>query len=116
MNQKLLGIAGIIVILGIAFVLSTNRRAIRIRVVGAAFALQAAIAFLVLYTDWGRAGIQALSSGVGNLLGYATQGTEFLFGPSAANPLAHTFAIAALPVIIFFASLVSILYYLGIMQ
>ena len=51
-----------------------------------------------------------------NLLGYATQGTEFLFGPSDTNPLAHTFAIAALPVIIFFASLVAILYYLGIMQ
>lgn len=116
MNQKLLGIAGIVVILGIAFALSTNRRAIRIRVVGSAFALQAAIAFLVLYTDWGRAGIQTLSAGVGNLLGYATQGTEFLFGPSAANPLAHTFAIAALPVIIFFASLVAILYHLGIMQ
>ena len=45
-----------------------------------------------------------------------TKGTEFLFGPSDANPLAHTFAIAALPVIIFFASLVAILYYLGIMQ
>ena len=116
MNQKLLGVAGVLVILGIAFALSTNRRAIRLRVVGAAFALQAAIAFLVLYTSWGRAGIQALSNGVGNLLGYATQGTEFLFGPSDANPLAHTFAIAALPVIIFFASLVAILYYLGIMQ
>src|SRR6476469_10874381 len=116
MNQKLLGIGGILVILGIAFVLSTNRRAIRIRVVGAAFALQAAISFLVLYTSWGRAGIQFLSNGVGNLLGYATQGTEFLFGPSDANPLAHTFAIAALPVIIFFASLVAILYYLGVMQ
>src|SRR3569833_2866279 len=116
MNQKLLGVAGILVILAIAFALSTNRRAIRIRIVGAAFALQAAIAFLVIYTSWGRAGIQTLSNGVSNLLGYATQGTEFLFGPSATNPLAHTFAIAALPVIIFFASLVAILYYLGIMQ
>ena len=116
MNQKLLGVAGIIVILGIAFALSTNRRAIRLRVVGAAFALQAMIAFLVIYTSWGRAGIQMLSNGVGNLLGYATKGTEFLFGPSETNPLAHTFAIAALPVIIFFASLVAILYYLGIMQ
>jgi CNT family concentrative nucleoside transporter len=116
MNQKLLGIVGILVILGIAFALSTNRRAIRPRVVGAAFALQAAIAFLVLYTRGGRAVIQTLSTGVGNLLGYANKGTEFLFGPSAANPLAHTFAIAALPVIIFFASLVAILYYLGIMQ
>jgi CNT family concentrative nucleoside transporter len=116
MNQKLLGIAGIFVILLIAFALSTNRKAIRIRIVGAAFALQAGIAFLVIYTSWGRAGIQTLSNGVANLLGYATKGTEFLFGPSNANPLAHTFAIAALPVIIFFASLVAILYYLGIMQ
>src|SRR6476661_1529321 len=116
MNQKLLGIAGILVILGIAFALSTNRKAIRLRVVGAAFALQAAIAWLVLWTSWGRAGILGLSAGVSNLLGYATKGTEFLFGPSDTNPLAHTFAIAALPVIIFFASLVAILYYLGIMQ
>jgi len=116
MNQKLLGIAGILVILAIAFAFSTNRKAIRPRVVGAAFALQAAVAFLVLYTSWGRAGIQTLSSGVSNLLGYANKGTEFLFGPSASNPLANTFAIAALPVIIFFASLVAILYYLGVMQ
>jgi len=116
MNQKLLGVAGIIVILAIAYALSANRKAIRLRIVGAAFALQAAIAFLVLYTSWGRAGILSLSSGVSNLLGYATKGTEFLFGPTESNPLAHTFAIAALPVIIFFASLVAILYYLGIMQ
>ena len=116
MNQKLLGIAGILVILGIAFALSTNRKAIRLRVVGAAFALQAAIALFVFKTTIGVATIQALSNGVGSLLSYATQGIEFLFGPSASNPLAHTFAIAALPVIIFFASLVSILYYLGIMQ
>jgi CNT family concentrative nucleoside transporter len=116
MNSKLLGVAGIVVILAIAVALSANRRAIRPRVVGAAFALQAFVAWLVLYTSWGRAGIETLSGGVADLLGYATQGTEFLFGPSAANPLAHSFAIAALPVIIFFASLVAILYYLGIMQ
>ena len=116
MNQVLMSLAGIVVILGIALVLSSNRKAIRLRVVGAAFALQAAIAWLVLWTSWGRAGIQTLSNGVANLLGYASKGTEFLFGPSASNPLANTFAIAALPVIIFFASLVAILYYLGIMQ
>ena len=116
MNQKLLGVAGILVILLIAFALSTNRRAIRPRVVGAAFALQAFIAWLVLWTSWGRAAILTLSAGVANLLGYAGKGTEFLFGPSDKNPLANTFAIAALPVIIFFASLVAILYYLGIMQ
>jgi len=115
-NQNLMSIVGILAILAIAFLLSSNRRAIRIRVVGAAFALQAVIAWLVLWTSWGRAGIATLSNGVANLLGYANKGTEFLFGPSASNPLANTFAIAALPVIIFFASLVAILYYLGIMQ
>ena len=116
MNQNLMSIAGIAAILAIAFLLSTNRKAIRLRVVGAAFALQAVIAWLVLWTSWGRAGIQSLSNGVANLLGYANKGTEFLFGPTATNPLANTFAIAALPVIIFFASLVAILYHLGIMQ
>lgn len=116
MSERLAGLAGIAAILALAWLLSANRRAIRLRVVSAAFALQAGIAFLVLYTSWGRLAIQGLSNGVANLLGYATQGTEFLFGPSDANPLAHSFAIAALPVIIFFASLVAILYHLGIMQ
>lgn len=116
MNQYLLGLAGIAAIILIAVAFSSNRKAISLRVVGAAFALQAALAFLVLKTPWGRAVIQAMSDGVAELLGYATKGTEFLFGPSAANPLANTFAIAALPVIIFFASLVAILYHLGIMQ
>src|SRR3712207_3425005 len=116
MNRILMGLAGMVLILGIAVLLSSNRRAIRLRVVGAAFALQAGIAVLVLYTSWGRAAIGGMAHGVSNLLGYANKGTEFLFGPSATNPLANTFAIAALPVIVFFAALVAILYYLGIMQ
>jgi concentrative nucleoside transporter, CNT family len=116
MNSKLLGVVGIVVIMLIAIVFSTNRRAIRLRVVGAAFALQALIALLVLRTVPGRAVIQGLSNGVADLLGYAGKGTEFLFGPSAKNPLANTFALGALPVIIFFASFIAILYHLGIMQ
>jgi CNT family concentrative nucleoside transporter len=116
MESGLIALAGMALILGIAVLLSSNRRAIRLRVVAASFALQAGIAVLVLYTPWGRAGIQGLAQGVSNLLGYATKGTEFLFGPSATNPLANTFALGALPVIIFFAALVSILYYLGVMQ
>jgi CNT family concentrative nucleoside transporter len=116
MNQYFLGVAGIAAIFLIAIAFSSNRKAIRLRVVGAAFALQAFIAFIVLRTSGGRATIQAMSDGVASLLGYATKGTEFLFGPTASNPLAHSFAIAALPVIIFFASLVAILYHLGIMQ
>jgi CNT family concentrative nucleoside transporter len=114
--DRLIGLAGIAAILLLAFLLSSNRRAIRLRVVAAAFALQAALAAFVLRTDIGVRGIKGLSFGVANLLGYANQGTEFLFGPSATNPLAHTFALGALPVIIFFASIVAILYYLGVMQ
>jgi len=116
LNNRWIGLAGIVLILLIAWTLSSNRRAIRLRVVVAAFALQAVIAFLVLWTPWGRGAIAGMARGVSNLLGYAKGGTEFLFGPSAANPLASTFALGALPVIIFFAALVSILYYLGIMQ
>ena len=117
MNRILIGIAGILVILAIAFLLSSNRRAIRLRVVGAAFALQIAIAVLVLKVPAGVAALQFLSGGVSNLLGYAHNGVDFLFGPLAKPEIGgNSFAIAALPVIIFFASLVSILYYLGIMQ
>jgi len=113
----LIGLGGILAILAIAVLLSSNRRAIRLRVVGAAFALQAGIAMLVLYVPAGRAIIATMSQGVSNLLGYAQAGTDFIFGPLARPEVGGTsFAIAALPVIIFFASLVSILYYLGIMQ
>ncbi len=116
-GPALLPVVGIAVILLIAFALSTDRRAIRPRVVASAFALQAAIAVLVLYVPWGRAALSGASGGVSALLGYAKAGTDFLFGPLATPEIGgNSFAIAALPVIIFFASLVSILYYLGVMQ
>ena len=110
-------LAGMALILLIAFALSSNRKAIRPRVVLAAFALQAGFAALVLVTPWGRAVIGAMSNGVSHLLGYAQAGIDFLFGNLAKPELGgYSFAIAALPVIIFFASIVSILYYLGVMQ
>ena len=116
MTRILTGLAGMALILLIAVALSSNRHAIKLRVVGAAFALQAGIAVLVLYAPWGRQALAFLSGGVSNLLGYANAGTAFLFGQLAADPLGQNFAIQALPVIIFFAALISILYYLGIMQ
>ena len=116
MPPVVINIFGIVAILAIAFLLSTGKKRIKLRVVGAAFALQALMAFLVLATSGGRAVIQGMSNGVAALLSYADQGTQFLFGPNETNPLANTFALGALPVIIFFAALVSILYYLGIMQ
>lgn len=115
--QSLIGLVGILAILAIAVLFSSNRRWIRLRVVVPAFALQAGFALLVLGTPWGRAIIQGMSDGVSNLLSYAKAGTDFIFGPLAGPELGgNSFAIAALPVIIFFASLISILYYLGIMQ
>jgi CNT family concentrative nucleoside transporter len=115
--QILMSLAGMALILAVAILLSSNRRAIRFRVVGAAFALQASVAALVLYTSTGKVVLNAASSGVSNLLGYSAKGTQFIFGPLASPEIGgNSFAIAALPVIIFFASLISILYYLGIMQ
>lgn len=112
-----IGILGVAAILGLAYLLSSDRRAIRLRVVGAAFALQAGIALLVLRTSGGQAVLHTLSNGVSALLGYAAAGTSFLFGPLARPDLGgQSFAISALPVIIFFAALVSILYHLGVMQ
>jgi concentrative nucleoside transporter, CNT family len=112
-----IGLAGITVILLIAIAFSSNRRHIQPRVVGAAFALQVAIAVFVLYTSIGQTIIRGMADGVSNMLGYAHAGIDFLFGNLAKPEQGGvSFAIAALPVIIFFAAIVSILYYLGIMQ
>ncbi len=117
MERILIGVAGIVIILAIAVLLSTNRRAIRLRVVGAAFALQATLAVLVLYVPAGKAAIEGLATGVSALLGYANAGTRLIFGNLATDPnFGSAFAFSALPVIVFFASLVAVLYYLGIMQ
>ncbi|MEO1489397.1 MAG: nucleoside transporter C-terminal domain-containing protein, partial [Pseudomonadota bacterium] len=113
MSSSLLGIIAILIV---AFILSSGKRSINLRVVGSAFVLQAAMALLVLRTDFGVGVIQFLSNGVIALLDYSKIGIASVFGPMEANPFANTFVIAALPVIVFFASIVSILYHLGIMQ
>ena len=69
MDRLVIGLAGIAVILGIAVLLSSDRRAIRLRIVGAAFALQAGIAVLVLYSSFGKVVLGEMSGGVANLLG-----------------------------------------------
>jgi concentrative nucleoside transporter, CNT family len=115
--QAAYSLLGMLLILAIAVLLSSDRKAIRLRVVGAAFALQAALAALVLYVPPGKAALQGLAAGVSGLLGYAQAGTRFLFGPLANPEIGGTsFAISALPAIVFFAALISILYYLGVMQ
>ncbi len=106
-----------VLILAIAVALSHNRRAIRLRLVLPAFALQAGLAALVLRFPPGKYALESAAHGVESLLGYARAGVVFLFGPLAAPEIGgHSFVISALPTIVFFASLISILYYLGVMQ
>ncbi|MEE4154619.1 MAG: nucleoside transporter C-terminal domain-containing protein [Erythrobacter sp.] len=107
---------GIVAILAVAYALSSAKRHVNLRIVASAFALQAAMALLVLRTDFGVAVIGFLSNGVIALLDFSKVGIETLFGPMDGNPFANAFIIAALPVIVFFAAIVSILYHLGIMQ
>ncbi|MCX7285795.1 MAG: NupC/NupG family nucleoside CNT transporter [Novosphingobium sp.] len=115
--RVLSSLLGMLLILALAYALSSNRRAIRLRVVAAAFALQAGFAALVLYVPLGNRMLQGAASGVEGLLGFARAGVQFLFGPLADPAIGGTsFAISALPVIVFFAALISILYYVGVMQ
>jgi len=115
--ERLIGLGGIVVILALALLLSTNRRAIRLRVVGAAFALQVALAVLVLKVEAGRVAVQTMSSGVVKLLDYSKEGSKIVFGDVlVGSPYGAGFAISALPAVVFFAALIAILYYYGIMQ
>ena len=117
MPANLRGILGIIVILGIAVAFSGNRKAINLRVVGAAFALQAVIAAFVLYFDTGRAAIRGLSTGVLAIINYSKAGIDMVFGPLAdTDVIGFSFAINVLPIIIFFAALMSVMYHLRIME
>lgn len=112
-----IGLIGIVVILGIAVLFSSNRKAINLRIVAAAFGLQVAIAAFVLYFDAGRATIDTLSSGVLKVIGYSKAGIDMVFGPLAdTNVVGFSFAINVLPIIIFFAALMSVMYHLRIME
>ncbi|MDZ7644696.1 MAG: NupC/NupG family nucleoside CNT transporter [Woeseiaceae bacterium] len=110
------GLLGIAAILAIAYLLSANRRAIRLRVVGAAFALQVVLAAFVLYFEWGKRAILSLSNGVQAVIDYSRAGIDMVFGPLAGESVGFSFAINVLPIIIFFSALMSVLYHLKIMQ
>jgi CNT family concentrative nucleoside transporter len=117
MSSNLIGIAGMVVILGIAVAFSSNRKAINLRIVGAALALQTAIAAFVLYFDAGRAVIDTLSTGVLAVINYSKAGIDMVFGPLAdTNVIGFSFAINVLPIIIFFSALMSVMYHLRIME
>jgi len=116
MKQVLIGLLGILAIMGVAVALSTNRKGIRLRVVGTAFALQAGIAALVLYVPAGRAAIGGAAHGVDILLGYSRAGINMVFGGLDKVNGVASFAFNVLPIIVFFAALVGVMNYFGILQ
>ncbi len=115
------GVFGIIALLAIAFALSYKRKDINWRTVGFAFGLQVLLGAFVLYIPFGKDVLASLSTGVQSVIDSAKAGIDFLFGPLGSEALSEEgigfiFAIQVLPVIIFFSSLIAVLYHLNIMQ
>jgi len=109
-------LAGIVCLLVVAFALSNNRTAINWRTVGLAFAIQFIIGAFALYIPQGKVVLNEISATISSVLSYADVGIKFLFGDLGGMSLGFIFAINVLPVIIFFSALISILYYLKIMD
>ncbi|GAA9460223.1 NupC/NupG family nucleoside CNT transporter [Helicobacter pylori] len=119
--SSLFSVVGMAVLFLIAWVFSSNKRAINYRTIISAFVIQVALGALALYVPLGREMLQGLASGIQSVIGYGYEGVRFLFGNLAPNAKGDQgiggfiFAINVLAIIIFFASLISLLYYLKIM-
>ncbi len=107
---------GMICILLTGYMLCSDRSAIKWRAVGGAFAIQLCVGALVLYFEPGKQALEAVAGVVLSVLGYAQAGIVFMFGEFASSNYGFVFALQVLPIIVFFASLVSVLYHLGIME
>ncbi|GHC57151.1 NupC/NupG family nucleoside CNT transporter [Roseibacillus persicicus] len=110
------GLLGIAVLLGLGYLFSKDRKAIKWRAVGGAFAIQFLIAVIVLFVPWGRAALRWMSEFVSAIIGAGQEGIDFLFGNLGNGSIGFFFFINVLPVIIFFSSLIAVLYYLGVMN
>lgn len=113
--DSLVSLFGIVVLFGIAYGLSAKRSHVNWRTVGFALLLQFTLGGIALYLPVGVIVLEAISNGVANVLANAQDGIDFVFGPIGAFEVGFIFAFHVLPVIVFFSSLVSVLYYLGIM-
>ncbi|OOC25654.1 nucleoside transporter NupC [Helicobacter pylori] len=119
--SSLFSVVGMAVLFLIAWVFSSNKRAINYRTIVSAFVIQVALGALALYVPLGREILQGLASGIQSVISYGYEGVRFLFGNLAPNAKGDQgiggfiFAINVLAIIIFFASLISLLYYLKIM-
>jgi CNT family concentrative nucleoside transporter len=114
--QVLISIAGVVTMLALGWLMSSNRSAINRRTVAVALALQAGIAALVLYVPQGSAALDTAVRGVQHVINYAKDGIKFVFGENFEQNLGFTVALNVLPVIVFIGALMSVLYYFGIMQ
>jgi CNT family concentrative nucleoside transporter len=114
---RLTGLLGLAVILAVAWLLSTHRKAIKLRILLWGMGLQLAFALIVLKTPF-RDVLQKISAGVAAMFKFAEAGSTFVFGSLGANnsSLGFIFAFQVLPIIIFIATFFAILYHLGIMQ
>ena len=118
---SLRGVIGIFVLLAIAYGLSKSKKDINLRTVGFAFLLQLLLGAFVLYLPFGKDVLTTITSSVQSVIDSAKVGIDFLFGGLGTdamygNGVGFVFAIRVLPNIIFFSSLIAVLYYLGIMQ
>lgn len=107
---------GIAILLLVAYLFSSNRKAIRWRTVGGAFAIQVLLGAFVLYVPFGQDVLYAVAAGVAKIISFTNAGIQFMFGGLASADFGFVFAIQVLSVIVFFSSLISVLYYLGIMK
>jgi CNT family concentrative nucleoside transporter len=112
------GILGLLTMLGLAFIFSTNRRAIRVKTVAWGLGLQIAFAIFVLRVEFGRHMFQVIGDAANRVLAYSFAGSEFVFGPLGKqnSNIGFVFAFQVLPVVIFICALFAILYHYGIMQ
>ena len=114
--QVLMSLIGVLTIFGIAILLSSDRKRINRRTILIAFAIQTTIAALILFVPAGSIVLDTIVKGVQRVINYGNDGIAFVFGPKINESLGFTIAFNVLPVIVFFAALMSVLYYLGIMQ
>lgn len=118
MYNRYLSLIGIVLILFIAYLFSNNRKAINPRIVGWGLLMQFLIAFSILRTGPGLAVVENVAFAVEKLYEFAQKGIDFVFGNLAdpSGPWNFIFAVRVLPIVIFFGALMSLLFYLGIIQ
>ncbi len=112
------GVLGLLTMLGLAYLFSTNRKAIKLKIVLWGLGLQISLAFLVIRWTAGQRLFLRMGNAVTKVLSYAFVGSEFVFGELGKqnSSIGFIFAFQVLPTIIFIASLFALLYYLGVMQ